>query len=103
MATPLPSLDRSVRKRVKPGRESSEEEISGESQVSQIHSMSIEKSGRSRERSLILGRRLLIFTERIVNKGGLEDLEGGLEDLEEMTEVNTEVAFGEDSFSFSHD
>ena len=43
MATPF--LDWSVRKRVKPGRESSEEEISGESQVSQIHSMSIEKRG----------------------------------------------------------
>ena len=55
--------------------------------------MSIEKRGRSREGSLILGRRLLIFTERIVN-------EEGLEDLEEMTEVNAKVAFGEDSFGF---
>ena len=65
MATPPPVRDLSARKRVKPGRDNSDDIMSGESHVSQMQIMSMCVSDSRMDRSLILGRRLRIFIERI--------------------------------------
>ena len=67
MATPPPCQDQSARKRVKPGIPTSEERISGESQVSVIQTMSGLESKTEEVREERLDSIFLILKYRILS------------------------------------
>lgn len=63
-----PVRDLSLRKRQKPGRDISAEDISEDSHVSQMQNISMWKRERTADNSLILSSKLRILIERILRE-----------------------------------